>query len=176
MIKMICQSRRIYLKIILQTLLKEYSSLLGVFYIHSTSEVAQWSRIHLPMQETQETWVQSLGREDPLKRKWQPTQVVLAGKFHGLRSLVVYGPWCDKELDTTEQLSIHNNVCTHTQNINMHIYKCIYIFAFEMHSRLFSCQCNKLSLSLIITLIHFSVSVLEKQKLNYKTFIFNKIL
>ena len=45
-----------------------------------------------------------------------------------------------------------------------------------MHSGLFACKCNKLSLSLIVAVTHFSVSVLEKQKLNYKTFIFNKML
>ena len=33
------------------------------------SQVAQWSRIHLPMQEMQETWVPSLGREDPLEEE-----------------------------------------------------------------------------------------------------------
>ena len=43
------------------------------------SQVAQWYRIRLPMQET---WVQSLGREDPWRRKWQPTPVFLPGKFH----------------------------------------------------------------------------------------------
>ena len=31
------------------------------------SQVAQWKRIHLPMQETQEMWVRSLGQEDPLE-------------------------------------------------------------------------------------------------------------
>ena len=34
---------------------------------NSLTQVAQWSRIGLPGQETQETWVQSLGREDPLE-------------------------------------------------------------------------------------------------------------
>ena len=29
--------------------------------------MAQWGRIRLPMQEVQETWVQSLGWEDPLE-------------------------------------------------------------------------------------------------------------
>ena len=36
----------------------------------------------------QETWVQSLGPEDPWRRKWLPTPVFLPGKFHGQRSLV----------------------------------------------------------------------------------------
>ena len=31
--------------------------------------------------------VQSLGREDPLEEKWQPTPVFLPGKSHGSRSL-----------------------------------------------------------------------------------------
>ena len=34
-----------------------------------TSQVAKWSRICLPMQETQETWVRSLGGEDPLEEE-----------------------------------------------------------------------------------------------------------
>ena len=44
------------------------------------------------MQETQETWVQSLGREGPLEEKWQPTPVFLAGECHGQRSLMGYHP------------------------------------------------------------------------------------
>ena len=32
-----------------------------------------------------ETQVRSLGREDPLERKWQPTPVLLPGKSHGGR-------------------------------------------------------------------------------------------
>ena len=31
--------------------------------------------------------------------------IILAGKSHGQRSLVVYSPWGHKELDTTEILS-----------------------------------------------------------------------
>ena len=38
------------------------------------------------------------------KRKWQPTQVFLPGKFHGLRSLIGYSPWGGKESDTIEWL------------------------------------------------------------------------
>ena len=49
------------------------------------SLVAQRAK-HLPSR--QETWVQSLGREDPQKRKWQLTLVLLPGKSHGRRSLV----------------------------------------------------------------------------------------
>ena len=56
-------------------------------------------KIHLPMQEM---WVQSLGWEDPRRKKWQPTPVFLPGKLHGQRSLAGYSPWGCKELDMTE--------------------------------------------------------------------------
>ena len=41
----------------------------------------------------QETQVPSLGWKDPWRRKWQPTPVLLPGKFQGQRSLVGYSPW-----------------------------------------------------------------------------------
>ena len=49
----------------------------------------------------QETQVQSLGREDPLRGKWQPTAVFLPGEFHGQRSLVDYRPWGCEKLNKT---------------------------------------------------------------------------
>ena len=51
---------------------------------------------------TQDTQVQSLGWEDPLRREWQSTLAFLPGEFHGQRSLAGYSPWGRKELDTTE--------------------------------------------------------------------------
>ena len=52
-----------------------------------------------------ETWVRSLGWEDPLEEEArQPTPVFLLEKPHGQRSLVGYSPWDHKESDTTEQL------------------------------------------------------------------------
>ena len=44
------------------------------------------------------------GPEDPWRRKWQPTLVILPGKSHGQKSLVGYSPWDCKESDTTERL------------------------------------------------------------------------
>ena len=35
-------------------------------------------KIHLPMQEMQETWVQSLGREDPLEKEMETCYSILA--------------------------------------------------------------------------------------------------
>ena len=46
----------------------------------------------------------------PWRRKWPPTPVHLPEKPHGKRSLVGYGPWGYKELDMTEQLSMHITV------------------------------------------------------------------
>ena len=47
----------------------------------------------------QETWVRSLGWEDPLEKL--PTLVFWPGEFHG-----PYSPWGSKESDMTEQLSL----------------------------------------------------------------------
>ena len=52
----------------------------------------------------QETQVQSLGQEDPLRRKWQPAPVFLLGKFHGQRSLAGYSLWGRKEWGRTERV------------------------------------------------------------------------
>ena len=49
----------------------------------------------------QETWVRSLGWKDPMEREWQPTPILLPGKFYGQRSLAGYSQWDHKELDTT---------------------------------------------------------------------------
>ena len=57
----------------------------------------------------QETQVQSLGWEDPQRRKWQPTLVSLPGESHGQRSLVGYSPRSRKESDTAERLSTEWN-------------------------------------------------------------------
>ena len=40
------------------------------------------------------------------RKKWQPTPVFLPGEFHGLRSLVGYGPWGREESNMTEQLTL----------------------------------------------------------------------
>ena len=48
------------------------------------------------------------GWENPLwRRKWQLTSIFLPGESHGQRSLVGYRPWCCKESDTTEQLTLN---------------------------------------------------------------------
>ena len=51
----------------------------------------------------QETWVQSLGREDPLEKGMATHSSILAWRIPQ-RSLVGYSPWGCKELDMTESL------------------------------------------------------------------------
>ena len=59
--------------------------LLDGLKIGRASQVAQWQRIHLPMQETR---VRSLGWEDPLEKETATHSAFLPGKSHGQRSLV----------------------------------------------------------------------------------------
>ena len=77
----------------------------------------------------QETWVQSLGQEDPLEEcmathprvfAWR----ILPGEFHGQRNLAGYNPWGRKESGTTERLSFipfekANGVLTKIQEDNL---------------------------------------------------------
>ena len=50
-----------------------------------------------------ETWVRSLGWEDPLEKGKATHSSILAWELHGL-----YSPWDGKESDTTERLSLTN--------------------------------------------------------------------
>jgi len=50
----------------------------------------------------QETWLQSLGREDLLEEEMATHSSILAWKIHGQRSPADYSSWGQKELDTTE--------------------------------------------------------------------------
>ena len=54
----------------------------------------------------QETWVRSLGQEDPWRRECLSTPVFLPGESSGLRSQAGYSPWGHKESDITEQLTL----------------------------------------------------------------------
>ena len=49
-----------------------------------------------------DTWVQSLGREDPLEKEMATHSSTLAWKIPWTESLVGYSPWGCKESDTTE--------------------------------------------------------------------------
>ena len=52
-----------------------------------------------------ETWLQSLGREDPLEKGMVTyTPVFPPGELHGL-----YSPWGRKESDTAERLALSSD-------------------------------------------------------------------
>ena len=53
----------------------------------------------------QETWVRSLGREDPLEKGMANHSSILAWRIPQ-RSLAGHSPWGCRELDTTEQLTL----------------------------------------------------------------------
>ena len=80
----------------------KFSYLLLLLFTYSpcqywASLVAQMVKNQPAMQET---WVRSLGWEDPLEKG------ISTGDFQGQRSLTGYSPWVHKESDTTERLSL----------------------------------------------------------------------
>ena len=54
----------------------------------------------------QETWVRSLGQEDPLEKEMATHSSILAWKSHGQRSLGGYSPWGCK---SQKRLSYHHH-------------------------------------------------------------------
>ena len=62
------------------------------------------------MQETQETWVQSLDQKDALEKGMAThSSILVHRKSNGQRSLVGYSSWSHKDSDTTEQLNNSND-------------------------------------------------------------------
>ena len=58
-----------------------------------------------------DTWIQSLGQEDPLEKGMATHSSILAWRMNrGQRSLAGYSPWCPKESDMTGGLT---HTCTH---------------------------------------------------------------
>ena len=72
------------------------------YLLYTSSEISK----HLVAQTVKrlptmrETWVRSLGREDPLEEEMATRSSTLAWKFHGQRKLAGYSPWVCKELNT----------------------------------------------------------------------------
>ena len=57
------------------------------------------------------TWVRSLSWEDPLEEGMVTHSSILAGKFHGQRSLEGYSHWGRKDLDMTKPLTLSVYIC-----------------------------------------------------------------
>ena len=73
----------------------------GIDYPFQYSWISFLAQFVKNLPAMRETWVPSLGWEDPLEKGKATHSSVLAGEFHGL-----YCPGCCKELDMTEQLSL----------------------------------------------------------------------
>ena len=81
---------------------KNYKSCFSGHFLwhpYGVSLVAQQYRNLPEMQEMLlEPQVRSLGLEDALEKRWQPTPVLLPGKSPGQRNLAGYGPWRHKRV------------------------------------------------------------------------------
>ena len=64
---------------------------------------------HLP--PVWETWVRSLGQEDPQEKEMVTHSSILAWRIPGQRSLAGYSPRGRKESDTTERLHFTSSLC-----------------------------------------------------------------
>ena len=72
-------------------------------YISMGFPVAQMVKNLLAMQET---WVRSLGREDPLEKGIATQAVFLPGESHGHRNIAGCSPWDGKEAAMTERVTL----------------------------------------------------------------------
>ena len=77
------------------------SPLLTLTYMKNLSGVSRGKRIHLPMQETQETRVQSLGGECPLEKGMATHHSFLAWKVPWTEDPGGLSPWGHKKSDRT---------------------------------------------------------------------------
>ena len=89
----------------------------------------------------QETWVRSLGWEEPLEKEMANHSSTLAGRFHGWRSMVGYSPSGCSESYTTERLHFHFSlypameefgILTVQQTISLITLLTDYIFLFQL--------------------------------------------
>ena len=69
----------------------------GIGYLLQYSWASLVAQLVKNLPAMQETWVQSLGWEDPLEKGMLPIPVFWPREFHGL-----YSPWGRKKSDTTE--------------------------------------------------------------------------
>ena len=73
-------------------------------YIQSGNRTSLVAQAVKRLSTMRETWVWSLGWEDPLEKEMSTHSKTIAWKIHGQRSLVGYSPWGREDLDMTEQL------------------------------------------------------------------------
>ena len=96
----VCIAFTIYIHIYIHTHIHKYGA----------SQVAQWLRIRLPMQEMQ---VQSLGQENPLEKERATHSSVLAWEI----------PWTEELGGLQPQRVGKDLACMHT--LHMHVFVCL---------------------------------------------------
>ena len=94
------------------TLLSLTCTVLGSYWAQMTCTIALVAQMVKRLPAMWETWVKFLGQEDPLEKEMATTPVLLPGKSHEWKSLVVYSPWGCKESDTTERLHFSGSITT----------------------------------------------------------------
>ena len=103
---------------------------------------------HLPAM-----WETQVGKT-PWRKKWQPTPVLLPGKFLGQRSLVGYSPWDHHESHMTEQL--------HFKKMKYSILACFSLFMYVcMPVYIYICvYLNKLEADLCSLVLHVLLNII----------------
>ena len=88
----------------------------GIGYPLQDSWASLMAQLVKNLPAKQETWVWSLGWEDPLEKERLRIPVFWPGEFHGLYSL-----WGHKESDMTERLSLSlfNSDTDHVVSVNV---------------------------------------------------------
>ena len=84
---------------------------MGLDTIMGVFQVVQWQRITLAGDTRNGGLIPRLGRP-PRVGNGNPLQYSCLENIHGQRSLAVHSSWGCKELDTTEQLSVHTHTGT----------------------------------------------------------------
>ena len=69
----------------------------GIGYSPQYSWASLVAQLVKNLPAVRETWVQSLGQEDPLEKEMAAHSILLPGKSHGQRSLVEYSPGSQRE-------------------------------------------------------------------------------
>ena len=121
-----------------------------------SSQVSQWSRILLSIEDMQKTQVRSLGQEDTLKEEMATHSNILAWEIPWTEEPSRLHPWSYKESGTTEHMCMHmlHDISFSSLKVNL---KLLCIVSKSM--------CNKVQTWWIKIAEVYSLTVLEARNL-----------